>query len=212
MVSSVVQDVSHLVSIHDRLWAFQPCLVRRRDDGSEGVHEEWLPGCHYDLGRQRFRFWRSGGGLLEKFASIISFIPFLGHGGTVQPNLVLSDLALRKMLEQIRKHNEGNILLQESPLDVLDTLDSPIARNSRGSKDLGSGDVYDNIVNYGPFGSWAGSSVTQAFGQLAFWRLFFDLRERVIPTGNANVYRYGWVDSDLPAPQILIPSIAWAIF
>jgi hypothetical protein len=204
VVSSVVQDVCHLVSIHDRLWAFEPCLVRRKEDGAAGVHEEWLPGCHYDLGRQRFRFWRSGGGLFERFAGIISYIPFIGKGGTVKPNLVLSDLALRKMLEQIRQHDEGNLLLQESPLDVLGTLGSAIAPNPPpGPNDVGSGDVYDTIVNYGPFGSWVGGLVTRALGQLAVWKLLFEVRERVIPTRNTDVYRCGRVDPDLPPPQIL---------
>jgi hypothetical protein len=203
VVSSVAQDVCHLVSVHDRLWAFQPCLVRRREGDAAGVHEEWLPGCHYDLGRQRFRFWRSGGGWLEKVASILSFIPFIGNGGTVEPNLVLADLALRKMLEQIRRHDADHLLLPESPLEVLDSLDSAIVRHPRGPYDLGDGDVYDTIVNYGPFGSVLGSFVTRAFGQMAIWRLLFDLRERVVPTAEANVYRYGQVDPDLPAPHIL---------
>ena len=56
MVSSVVQNVCYLVSLYDRLWVFQPCLARRKDGKGGGIHEEWIPGCHYDLGRQRFRF------------------------------------------------------------------------------------------------------------------------------------------------------------
>jgi hypothetical protein len=203
VVSSVVQEVCHLVSVHDRLWAFQPCLARRKEADSAGVHEEWIPGCHYDLGRQRFRFWRSGGGWLEKVASILSFIPLIGNGGTVEPNMVLADLALRKMLEQIRRHDADHLLLPESPLEVLDSLSSATARHPRGPHELGDGDVYDTIVNYGPFGSVLGSFVTRAFGQLAIWRLLFDLRERVVPTANANVYRYGQVDQDLPAPHIV---------
>lgn len=111
VVSSAVQQVCHLVSIHDRLWAFQPCLARRKGGKRVGIHEEWIPGCHYDLGRQRFRFWRSGGGLLETFINAASYIPIVGPGRTVHPNLVLSDLALRKMLEQIRQHDTDNILL-----------------------------------------------------------------------------------------------------
>ncbi|KAM5527051.1 peptidoglycan binding domain containing protein [Fusarium oxysporum f. sp. phaseoli] len=75
VVSSVVMNVCHLVSVHDRLWAFQPCLAKRKNGGKLGIYEEWLPGCHYDLGRQEFRFWRSGGGVLEKLVNIASYIP-----------------------------------------------------------------------------------------------------------------------------------------
>lgn len=203
VVSAVVQDVCHLVSVHDRLWAFQPCLVRRGEGNPSGVHEEWIPGCHYDLGRQRFRFWRSGGGWLEKFAGILSFLPLIGNGGTVQPNLVLSDLALRKMLEQIRQHDADHVLLPDTPLNVLDSLGSMIAPNPRGPYDLGNGDVYGTIINYGPFGSVVGKLTTQIFGQLAIWRLLFDLRDRAVPRGNANVYCYGQVDLELPPPHIL---------
>ncbi|KAB5583391.1 hypothetical protein GE09DRAFT_300294 [Coniochaeta sp. 2T2.1] len=205
VVSSVVQHVCHLVSVHDRLWAFQPCLVQRKGGGAGGVHEEWLPGCHYDLGRQRFRFWRSGGGLLERVAGLLSYIPFVGHGKTIQPNLVLSDLALRKMLEQIQRSDAGNVLLPRPPLQVLADDDSAIGNPPRpaGEYDLGDGDVYGSIIHYGPFGSLAGSLATRVLGGLAVWKVLFALRDRAIPARTATVYRYGRVDPTLPPPQIL---------
>jgi hypothetical protein len=208
VVSSVVQNVCHLVSVHDRLWVFQPCLARRKDGKKAGIHEEWLPGCHYDLGRQRFRFWRSGGGVLERFINFISYLPIIGLGKTVEPNLVLSDFALLRMLAQIEQNDTGNILLQESPPDVLTTLDSAIAPNSQGKNRqgkyyLGNGDVYGNLLDYGPFGSVLGSLATRILGRLAVWNVLFALRERVIPTGDATVYHYGQVDRNLPGSQRL---------
>ncbi|KAH7146752.1 hypothetical protein B0J13DRAFT_552594 [Dactylonectria estremocensis] len=206
VVSSVVMNVYHLVSVHDRLWAFQPCLAKRGDGGAVGIYEEWLPGCHYDLGRQKFRFWRSGGGVLERFASIASYIPIIGYGRTVYPNLVLSDFALQKMLEQVWNNDTGNILLQQPPPIVLATPNFPITPGliphiprSR----LGNGDVYANILNYGPFGSLVGSLVTRIFGQLAIWKVLFELRDRVIPTENATVYRYDQADMSLLGGQNL---------
>jgi len=55
-VSSVVQSVYHLVSPHGRFYAFQPCLTRRSRPGGPVIVEEWIPGAHYDLGRQKFLF------------------------------------------------------------------------------------------------------------------------------------------------------------
>ncbi|RGP53772.1 hypothetical protein FSPOR_12009 [Fusarium sporotrichioides] len=210
VVSSVVENVCHLVSVHDRLWAFQPCLARRTDGGAVGIHEEWLPGCHYDLGRQKFQFWRSGGGVFEKLVSIASYIPFFGQGRTVYPNLVLSDFALMKMLEQIWNNDTGRLLFQQPPPIVLANLNSAIRPVAPGHviprilrSDLGDGDVYENILNYGPFGSPLGSLVTRYLGELAIWKVLFELRRRVIPAENATVYRYGQADMSLPGQQSL---------
>lgn len=198
VVSSVVKDVCHLVSVHDRLWAFQPCLARRKDGGSAGIYEEWIPGCHYDLARQRFRFWRSGGPLLERILSVISYIPIIGDGKTIEPNPVLSDLALWKMLQQVSPHDAGSLLLQVPPLTALTNLGSTILAGGPVGPDLGTGDMYGNIAQYGPFGSRFGRWATQILGRLAMWTMLFGVRDRVIPTDNANVYRYLLPDPGLP--------------
>ncbi|KAK4126831.1 hypothetical protein N657DRAFT_640699 [Parathielavia appendiculata] len=192
-VSWAVRDVCHLVSVHDRLWAFQPCLARRTRGGRALIHEEWIPGCHYDLGRQRFRFWRSGGPLLERILSLISYIPIIGDGRTVEPNEVLSDLALWKMLQQVALHDAGGLLLQVPPLAALASLGSTI-----GTGNLGTGDVYGNIASYGPFGDRFGRSIARLLGHLAAWTVVFGTRDRVIPTGNATIYRYRQHDPQLP--------------
>ncbi|KAK4182201.1 hypothetical protein QBC35DRAFT_510422 [Podospora australis] len=192
VVSSVVQDVCHLVSIHDRLWMFQPCLARRKE-GREGLHEEWIPGCHYDLGRQKFRFWRSGGGgVVEKLINAVSYLPIIGHGLTIEPNMVLSDFAFFKMLDHIRRHDDDGVLLPDHRMPV------PVPHTR---KDQGSGDVYANIVSYG-LGSLVGPIVTRAFSHLALWNAIFDLRERMIPTADANVYRYRRPDTPLHVPSL----------
>ncbi|KAK5657619.1 hypothetical protein OQA88_2691 [Cercophora sp. LCS_1] len=198
-VSSVVQDVCHLLSLHDRFYIFQPCLASRKGGGKEGIDEEWLPGCHYDLARQRFQFWRSGAGWAESLIGWVHTIPLLGWGKVIEPNHVLSDLALWKMLERVAKHDVGHQLLPESVL-VSEMVNLAGAMMDPRRK-IGSGDVYEHIVQYGPFGSPIGKFVTKVAGGLGAWKLFFDIRERVIPNDRANVYQFGSRDPGISGVQ-----------
>lgn len=191
-VSSVVQDVFHLVSLHDRFWIFQPCLALRKDGESEGIDEEWVPGAHYDLARQKFQFWRSGAGWTEKVIGVIQRIPFLGSGKMIEPNEVLSDLALWKMLDRIGRHDASHQLVPNSELDSeMGALRSAMTGPRRK---VGSGDVYDNIVEYGPCGGRIGRLVTKVAGDLEIWKLLFETRNRLIPNDGANVYPFGTAD------------------
>jgi hypothetical protein len=107
-VSTAVENVYHAVSLHDRIFAFQPCPVSRnetmhsRDWGNFGVTKQvWLPGVHHDLGRQRFRFLREfGGGNLERRLATWNFA-----SRTIEPNHVLADFAIRWMLPAVRAQN-----------------------------------------------------------------------------------------------------------
>ncbi|KXX74665.1 hypothetical protein MMYC01_209270, partial [Madurella mycetomatis] len=152
IVSSVVREVCHLVSQHDRLYIFQPCLATRKCGrhgspeqcdsdcrASWGIHEQWLPGMHYDLGRQRFRFWRTRATLLERW--------FAGCSLVVEPNLVLADLALYTMLTRMPEISDET---------VRHTISSQIIRLGQSMRTAvvskGSGDVYDKVLEYGPFG------------------------------------------------------------
>ncbi|KAL6709862.1 Mediator of RNA polymerase II transcription subunit 7 [Coniothyrium glycines] len=157
-VSSVVQHVYHAPCLHDRLWAFQPCLifpreVKEGDDDKEGkdkaiVHQRWFPGTHYDVGRMTFRFIRqSPANWLE---DLIGFLPDL-LSRTIFPNEVLSDLVLRWQVQGIAASD------QNSRTPIIPELDSHIERiNERiafaDPTKTGSGDIYGDVLNYAPGG------------------------------------------------------------
>jgi len=188
-VSSVVQEVYHLVSVHDRFYIFQPCLATRANSHGPVIDEEWIPGVHYDLGRQRFRFWRDGGSWVDTVGTVLSKIPFIGGGQHLEPNNVLSDFALWKMLRRIQLGYSGNDLILTNRLQAeIVALQGSIQTGAGGA--VGDGDVYSQIEQYGPFGSILGKVIKGIAGGLGLWRLFFDQRQRFIPDDNANVYNF----------------------
>ncbi|KAF9385464.1 hypothetical protein CPB97_004772, partial [Podila verticillata] len=139
-VSSVVEKVYHALSIHDRLWCFQPCRALR-DDKHRGntnlqIHERWFPGCHYDIGRQKFRFLRDGQSWLERAASNISG-PL---SGVVKPNEVLADLVQKWMLECIKSNSENTVIP-----NVDARINSLNGSMMAANRDIGSGDVYSPV-------------------------------------------------------------------
>ncbi|KAF9763913.1 hypothetical protein IL306_002952 [Fusarium sp. DS 682] len=146
-VSSVVEKVYHALSLHDRLSAFRPCLVNRsgrsRADPNLGIHQKWFPGTHYDLGRQKFKFFRAGTGLPQ----VAVTRPLNLLSGTVRPNTVLSDLVLKWMLESIQHEDPHSLVIP----DIDERIQTVIDRIKRG-QDVGSGDVYDDLLRYIPFG------------------------------------------------------------
>lgn len=79
-VSPTVQCVYQCACIHDRCKFFQQCMIGR-DPSSNSVdlancktEEVWVPGCHYDVGRQFFHF---GYGILARLVQQGSrFNPF----------------------------------------------------------------------------------------------------------------------------------------
>ncbi|KAG0042501.1 hypothetical protein BGZ89_006874, partial [Linnemannia elongata] len=141
--------VYHALAIHDRLWCFQPCHALRdvtnrkyKDKKRFQIHERWFPGCHYDIGRQRFRFLRNGQNWIERAVGQA----LGGLTEAIEPNHVLGDLVLIWMLESIKTH---------SPNEVVPEIDDKIntsRANMRALRQVGSGDVYDNILRYGPLG------------------------------------------------------------
>ncbi len=195
VVSSVVEQVCHLTSLHDRFYIFQPCLVKRADGSRTGLHEEWLPGVHYDLGRQRFRFFRTGAGKLENF-----FANWGIASKVIEPNVVLSDLALLKMLKCIQKHDPAGTVV---PTTQMKEEIEALQRALEGPRPVtGDGDVYAKIVEYGPFGSLLLKPLTGGLGLApAIWELFFALRDRLIPSDHAKVYRFQEPDALVSATQ-----------
>ncbi|KAL5361998.1 hypothetical protein BJX96DRAFT_166318 [Aspergillus floccosus] len=206
-VSTAVENVYHAVSLHDRMYAFQPCLVSRNEEmhrqGLEdfGVtKQEWLPGVHYDLGRQRFRFLREfGGGELEWFLAKFKFASKI-----IEPNEVLADFALRWMLLAIHTHNpQPHSAYHILPgIDkYIENLTGDIIERARNPGRIGDGDVYGRILEFAPFGSVILDIMRALRGSRwkvsAIYQLFFDLRDRLIPDHNANVYDFRASDPEL---------------
>lgn len=150
---------------------------------SPKIFEQWFPGCHYDIGRQRFKFLpQKVHGLKE-----LSFlIPNL-LSGTLEPNEVLSDLVLQFMLTGIRKTDPEQTFIRSIEKHISDlTLSIETARNG-----VGSGDVYSQSkwVVYAPFGRLLAlfptpSIITETISVL------LAIRDRRIPDLQAEVYRY----------------------
>jgi len=200
-VSSVVEKVYHALSMHDRLWGFEPCHALPDHDriGPQfEIHERWFPGCHYDLGRQRFRFLRYGS---DRFESVIGDI--LGPlSNIIEPNQVFADLVLKWMLERIQSHD---------PLGtVIPNINNEINRSIRDMENAapaytGSGDIYNNLLAFGPAGRlW---ELLASVFPVGLFRDFPDItaafnaltqtRDRIIsdPTGELTLY-------DQPCPQL----------
>lgn len=194
-VSSVVERVYQAVSLQDRLYVFQPCLAKRNsvrfpNPNTWNIHEEWFPGMHYDLGRQRFKFFRDAGG-----APWESFLARVGFASRViEPNHVLADLVLKWMLESIQRHDQDSLIVNNVDEKIRDIVRNITAKNRK----VGDGDVYNRIVEYGPFGRlgmyiWRVLSGT-ASPVNAISELLLALRDRHIPDDNAVVYDYENVD------------------
>ncbi|KAH8749816.1 hypothetical protein BGZ57DRAFT_130725 [Hyaloscypha finlandica] len=197
-ISSVVEYVYQTVSLHDRLYIFQPCLARRNpkkfpDPRNWNIHEKWFPGMHYDLGRQRFKFFRDAGGApWERFLARLGFV-----SNAIEPNHVLADLALKWMLEAIQRHDPDSLIICNIDKEIQNLRDSIVSK----SRKTGDGDVYNRIMEYLPFGGlglWIWRTISGSRGRVnAIYELLFALRDRHIPDNSADVYDYRALD-----PQI----------
>ncbi|KAK9342835.1 hypothetical protein V1522DRAFT_447684 [Lipomyces starkeyi] len=130
-ISSVVENVYHAVSMHDRLGILEPCLTMKDTTKHSGVdppyiHQKWFPGTHYDIGRQGFSFLRE---ILRDFVP-----PSLPNwrNGTAEPNIVLSDLVLEWILECVKS---------QSGAQIIPDIDTEISLLS-SENTTGSGDIY----------------------------------------------------------------------
>ncbi|KAG0308116.1 hypothetical protein BGZ99_001266 [Dissophora globulifera] len=170
IISSVVEKVYHACAIHDRLWIFEPCRAFRVADPSRPeleVHERWFPGCHYDIGRQRFRFFPNGKDVIQRTISWA-----LGPlSNVIEPNHVLADLVLKWMLESIEKQDPHGMVIRN--------IDEEIANLNTNMKapirNTGSGDVYGSILDYGPGGQLYQVGVHAANGIVSYLNKLFPL-------------------------------------
>ncbi|KAG9325857.1 hypothetical protein KVV02_006851 [Mortierella alpina] len=145
-ISSEIEKVYHACAIHDRLWIFEPCRALRDPDPERpelAVHERWFPGCHYDLGRQRFRFFPNGKDVIQR--AIGRVLNPLAK--VIEPNGVLSDLVLKWMLESIRREDPHGIVILHIDHEICGLI-----ATIRGATNIGVGDVYDRIYEFGPGG------------------------------------------------------------
>lgn len=186
VVPSVVETVYHACSLHDRLSLFQPCLTKLskkelKTRNHPKITEQWFPGCHYDLGRQRFKFLRQR---VHGIEWLLSFIPNM-FSGTLRPNEVLSDLVLQWMLQGIRTTYPDQTSIKNIDRHI-DELEMSIKTVKNG---VGSGDIYENGTAYAPFGLILNlfpvpGVVTDTV------KVLLAIRDRRIPDDKAQVYNY----------------------
>jgi hypothetical protein len=219
-ISSEVEKVYHALSLHDRLWIFQPCLATR--DPKPGrpelsklqIYERWFPGAHYDLGRQRFRFLRAGVNTVER---VLFYIPNL-LSNTIHPNEVLSDLVLKWMLENIK--TEGGSGTDNAVIKDIDGVIEQIKEEIKivNNNRVGDGDVYGNLLKYAPFGKlkpllgsavWLANKVLPAKAEIdTLEGILFNLRDRRVPgpgpvnTSTNNTVYTSWCDYTVGDPNL----------
>ncbi|KAK3817475.1 MAG: hypothetical protein J3Q66DRAFT_283080 [Benniella sp.] len=161
-VSTVVEKVYQALSIHDRMWFFEPChalpsRIRMTVGPPPGapagfqyeIRERWFPGCHYDLARQRFRFLQNGANFLEHAVNwILNPLTRI-----IVPNDVTADLVLKWMLECIRPNDSPPSVIQDINAHIADLQTNIIQATPANT---GDGDIYGNLLNYGPLGVLGG--------------------------------------------------------
>ncbi|KAF2009695.1 hypothetical protein BU24DRAFT_358398, partial [Aaosphaeria arxii CBS 175.79] len=212
-VSSVVQEVYHAPSLHDRLWMFQPCLAFT-GPGKEkaSIHQTWFPGCHYDVGRQNFRFIRGKPrNWLERWLGTVP----RELSKTIYANEILSDVTLRWMLEAVLKTHkkDGSLPIFPRLEDNIDDINQRIADPALAESDhpTGSGDIYGDLLDYAPAGLvWRalarvgavfirllnqvvpglGDNILDLLGIKTIIKILTATRDRRIPGNMANVYPY----------------------
>jgi len=158
-VSSEVQRIYHARSMHDRLWIFEPCRASRsdkflqlcRNDPDYSIEEKWFPGCHYDLGRQKFKFFREGVNIVEKFFFSIPN----KYTEPVLPNLVCADLVYEWLVECIAKNDPDDQIFARKKGPEARVVQTRL-RESYRREDIGSGDVYASMGTYVPMGVFGG--------------------------------------------------------
>ncbi|KAK3806174.1 MAG: hypothetical protein J3R72DRAFT_465417 [Linnemannia gamsii] len=159
-ISTAVEKVYHALSIHDRLWGFEPCHAMPSPSRIAApaapppapqfeIRERWFPGCHYDLGRQRFRFLQNGSNFLERAVNW-ALNPL---SQIIEPNSVFADLVLKWMLERIQENDPLALVIPTMPATITNLIASMVAATPA---DTGHGDIYDNLLNYGPLGALGG--------------------------------------------------------
>lgn len=175
-VSTVVQHVRHAPALHDRLWAFQPCLAfPSKKAPNTVVEQKWFPGVHYDLGRQTFRFVRQHPS--NYIEEALGWLPNL-LSRTIWPNEVLADNVLKWVLEGVRDVGIGGAPIIPNVEDRIAEVSVRIAQPRPNS--TGSGDIYGDILKYAPAGGVLGA--VQKFSSIGT-----SLANRILPKLGDNI-------------------------
>jgi hypothetical protein len=213
-VSSVVEKVYHAVSMHDRLWIFEPCLALRRKKTQRAnqdlqIEQKWFPGAHYDLGRQKFRFFRAGKPGSEGYVS--KFLNLFGH--TIEPNQVCADLVLKWMMEAIKDHDPQSTLIPQ-----WDGEHRKVVQRINDAEKKGSGDVYGEPLRIIPFGKaislashvsgLLGRAITSILGVRSIVEILFAVKDRRIPDKGTKIYDYKVQDASLGPDTGTIEALA----
>jgi len=149
LVSRSVRNVYQCAAIHDRLLFFQPCSIGRNPEKNlDGYHtqELWVPGCHYDVGRQHFKF---GSGFWTRFVGKLRL-------GSLQipeilPNHLYADYALDWIVGKMVEEGFPN------PDNYWPKLVAEYPTNPRVNDTRWDGDVYDDLIpiyNFSTFKPW----------------------------------------------------------
>ncbi|RAH47761.1 T6SS phospholipase effector Tle1-like catalytic domain-containing protein [Aspergillus brunneoviolaceus CBS 621.78] len=181
-MSMVVANVHHAVFLHDWLLIFQLCFVRRGHLYYRA--QDW---DQYS----RFRFLREfGGGWLESLLTRSKFA-----SKVIEPNHVLADFALCWMLLAVQQHRSAayEVIPDINQLIIKVMLD--IHTRVREPGRTGDGNVYGHILAYTPFGSLI-LNIGRAVSSI--YRLFFNLRDYLIPDDNAAIYNFRRFDREIP--------------
>ncbi|KAF9084270.1 hypothetical protein BGX23_010683 [Mortierella sp. AD031] len=191
-VSSVVEKVYHSLSIHDRLLGLEHCHAVRDATTQNGrpeleIHERWFPGCHYDIGRHRWRFLRNGSNWIESVVSRI-LSPL---SNVIEPNRVLADLVLKWMLKSIMDHDPHGMVIQR----IGTRIDQLIADMEGATRaDTGNGDIYNNMLAFGPAGKVWQVLASTFPGQFSDLKIAIGVllrtRDRMISDSNAVLTLY----------------------
>lgn len=230
-ISSVVEKVYHACAIHDRMWCFEPCHAMR-DEGTQKaneeavnearsqnrmdvpeleIHERWFPGCHYDLGRQRFRFLRNGANWIERVVGQVLY-PL---SNVIEPNEVLADLVLKYMLESIKKQDPQGIVIQGIDVKINNLIHN---MTNATHQNAGSGDIYGRILDFGPAGRlWqvldyiftdlTPSAFQDSLGLKLIINVLAATRDRRIPDPKAVLTLYKDNSTELNGKRIM--DLAW---
>ncbi|KAK3805684.1 MAG: hypothetical protein J3R72DRAFT_408762 [Linnemannia gamsii] len=209
-VSSVVEKVYHALSIHDRLLGLEPCRTVR-DPKHEGrpelkIHEHWFPGCHYDIGRHRWRFLRNGSNWIESMVGRI-LSPL---SNVIEPNRILADLVLKWMLKSIMDHDPHGMVMQR----IGTRIDQLIADMKGATRaDTGSGDIYNNLLAFGPAGKVWQVLASTFPGQFSDLKIaigvLLQARDRIISDSNAVLTLYHEKSAELGDKTIV--ELGWIV-
>lgn len=205
--TNAVQNIYHAVSIHERSSFFRLCQIQEdstyQTDYDTDVYEMWFPGTHHDLGRQKFPL-----GLdidAKKW-------PFWLLSSAIDPNLVLTDLVLKWMLENIQREDSSEALIP----DIGTRIEALKRELTRYNQSPDSESIYSWVVKQTPLGAllshyvWLtgelrqGQTLLGAFLLFCYVWLLSELRWRRHYSLGVPFFPYFWLTGWLPRDRKIL--------